>query len=120
MKTATLFFVLSKKLIKAIYNNIVNTICKWKQSLWTLKLVRLMNFRLTLADILNLKDFNKNLTLANLGIYYTWRNAKSAHNNNTFKISARTWNDEFNFPDGSYSISDIQYYFEYVIRNMKL
>ena len=77
-------------------------------------------FRLTLADKLNLKDSNKNMALANLSIYYTWRNIKSAYNNNKFKISAPTWNNKFDFPDGSYSISDVQDYFEYIIKNMKL
>ena len=51
-------------------------------------------FRLTLADKLNLKDPNKNMALATLSIYYTWKNIKSAYNNNKFKISASTWNDE--------------------------
>ena len=73
-------------------------------------------FRLTLPDKLNLKDFNKNMGLANLSIYYTWKNVKSAYNNNKFKISAPTWNDEFDLPDGSYSVSDIQDYFEYIIK----
>ena len=76
-------------------------------------------FRLTLADKLNLKDTNKNMALANLSIYYTWKNM-SAYNNNRFKISASTWNDEFDLLDGSYSISGIQGYFEYIIKNMKL
>ena len=57
-------------------------------------------FRLTLADELNLEHPNKNTALANLSIYYTWRNIKSAYNNNKFKISAPTWNDEFDLPDG--------------------
>ena len=69
-------------------------------------------FRLNLADKLNLKNPNKNMALANLSIYYTWKNLKSAYNNNKFKISAQTWNDEFDLPDGSYSISDIQDYFD--------
>ena len=47
---------------------------------------------------------NKNIRLVNLSIYYTWKNIKSAYNNNKFKISAPTWNDEFGLPDGSYSI----------------
>ena len=67
-------------------------------------------FRLTLADKHNLKDPNKNMALANLRIYYTWKNIKSAYNNNKFKISAPTWNDQFHLPDGLYSISDIQDY----------
>ena len=50
-------------------------------------------FRLTLADEINLKAPNKNMALANLSIYYTWKNIKSAYNNNKFTISAPTWND---------------------------
>ena len=73
-------------------------------------------FRLTLANKLNLKDPNKNMALGNLSFYYTWKHIKSAYNNNKFKISAPTWNDEFDLPDGSYSISDIQDYFEYIIK----
>ena len=61
---------------------------------------------------LNLKNPNKNMASTNLSIYYTWKNIKSKYNNNKFKISAPTWNDEFNLPDGSYSVSDIQDYFE--------
>ena len=65
-------------------------------------------FRLSLVDTLNLKDTNKNMALANLSIYYTWKNIKSAYSNNKFKTSAPTWNDEFDLPDGSYSVVDIQ------------
>ena len=72
-------------------------------------------FKLTLADILNLKDLNENMVLANLSIYHTWEKIKSEQNNNKFKISAPTWNDEFGLPDGSYSISDIHDYLEYII-----
>ena len=50
-----------------------------------------------------------------MSIYYTWQNIKSEYSNNNFKISAPTWNDEFNLPDGPYSVSDIQDYFEYII-----
>ena len=78
------------------------------------------NFRLTLADKLNLKDPNKNIALANLSICCTWKNIKSAYNNNKFKISAPTWNDKFDLPNGSYSITDIQDYFQYIIKNLKL
>ena len=73
-------------------------------------------FRLTLAGKLSLKDPNKNMALANLSIYYTWKNIKSAYNNNKFKISAPTWNDTFDLPDGSYFIADIQDYFEFIIK----
>ena len=65
------------------------------------------------TDKLNLKNPNKNMALANLSVYYTWENIISEYNNNKFKISAPTWNDEFNLLDASYSVSDIQDYFEY-------
>ena len=77
-------------------------------------------FKLDLTDKLNLKNQNKNMALANLSIYYTWKNIKSEYKSNKFKISAPTWNDTFDFRDGSYSISDIQDYFEFIIKNMKL
>ena len=73
-------------------------------------------FRLKLADNLNLKDPNKIMALANLSIYYTWKNIKSAFKNNKFKISPPAWNEAFDLPDGSYSVSDIEDYFEYIIK----
>ena len=51
-----------------------------------------------------------------LSIYYTWKNIKSSYTNNKFKISAPAWSDEFELPDGSDSIPDIQDYFEYILR----
>ena len=77
-------------------------------------------FTLDLADKLNLKNPNKNMPLANLSIYYTWKNLKSKYNYNKFKISAPTWNDTFDLPDGSYSISDIQIILNLSLKNMKL
>ena len=56
------------------------------------------------------------MALANLSIYYTWRNIKSEYKNNKFKISAPTSNDTFDLSDGSYSISDIQDYFQFIIK----
>ena len=72
--------------------------------------------RLSLADKLNIKNPSKNIALGNLRIYYTWKNIKSAYSNNKFKISSPTWNDTFELPDGSYSIADIQDYFEFIIK----
>ena len=51
-----------------------------------------------------------------LNIYYTWENIKSSYNNNDFIISAPIWNDKFELPDGSYSVSNIQDYFEYILK----
>ena len=56
------------------------------------------------------------MALANLSIYYTWKNIKSIYNNNKFKISAPAWNDTFDLPNGSYNIPAIQNYIEYVIK----
>ena len=56
------------------------------------------------------------MALANLSIYYTWKNTKSEYNNNKFKTSLPTRNDTFDLPDGSYSIADIQDYFEFIIK----
>ena len=68
------------------------------------------------SDKLNFKNPNKNIALVNLSIYYTWKNVKSDYNNNKFKISASTWNDTFDVPDGSYSIAALQNYFECIIK----
>ena len=58
------------------------------------------------------------MTLTNLSIYYTYKRIKSKYNNN--KISAPTWNDTFDLPDGSYSIFDIQDYFAFIIRKHEI
>ena len=73
------------------------------------------------TDKLNLKNPNKNIALVNLSIHYTWKNIKSDYNNNKFKISAPTWNDMFDVPDGSYSIAALQklLLFEYIIKKYK-
>ena len=64
-------------------------------------------FKLGLTDKINLKNPNKNMALANLSLYDTWKNKKSECKKNKFKISAPTWNDTFDLPDGSYLIADI-------------
>ena len=72
------------------------------------------------TDKLTLKNpNNKNIRLVKLSIYYTWKNIISAYNNNQFKISAPTRHDDFYLPEGSYSISDIQDYFEFIIKKHK-
>ena len=60
---------------------------------------------LKLANKLDLRRGEKIIALSNLSIYYTWKNIKSSYNNNKFKIS-----------DGLYSISNIQDYFEYILK----
>ena len=72
---------------------------------------------LKLTNKLNLRIGEKTIALSNLIIYYTWKNIKNSYNNNKFKIATPTWNDKFELPDGSYSVSDIQDYFEYSLNN---
>ena len=56
------------------------------------------------------------MILANLSIYYAWKNNKSEYNNNKFKISAPAWNNSFDLPDGPFSVADIQGYFEFILK----
>ena len=72
--------------------------------------------KLKLTDKLDLRRSENRIALSNLSIYYTWKNIKSSYNDSKFKISAPTWNDKFELPDGSYSVSDIQDYFEYILK----
>ena len=69
---------------------------------------------LHITDKIDLRRDEKSIALSNLSKYYTWKNIKKSYNNNKFKIAAPTWNDEFELLDKSYSISDIQDYFEYI------
>ena len=73
-------------------------------------------FMLKLTNKLDLRRGQKTIVLSNLSIYYTWKNVKSSYNNNKFKISAPTYSEEFELPDGSYSVSDIQDYCEYILK----
>ena len=77
-------------------------------------------FKYNLIDKLNLKNPNKNMALANLSIYDTWKNVKTTYKNNKFKISAPTWSQKFDLPDGSYNIPAIQDYFEYTIKKHEI
>ena len=61
--------------------------------------------KLKLTDKLDLRLDKKVIALSNLSIYYTWNNVKSSYNDNKF------------IPDGSYSISDIKDYFQYILKN---
>ena len=79
-----------------------------------------MNHRgLNMIDKLDLRNPNETMAVGSLSIYYTWKNVKSTYNNNKFKISTPAWNDTFDLPDGSYNISEIQDYIEYIIKKHK-
>ena len=66
----------------------------------------------------DLRSSNTHVALRELSIYYTWKNIRKQCKNNKLKILAPTWNDEFELLDGSYSVSDIQDYIEYIIKNI--
>ena len=70
---------------------------------------------LKLSDKLDLIRGEKSIALSNLSIYYTQKNIKNSYNNK-FKIPAPTWNDRFASADGSYSVSDIQQFFEHILK----
>ena len=67
-----------------------------------------------LTDKLGIRRDEKITALSNLSIYYKWKNIKSFDNNNKFKISMLTCKDKFELPNGSYSVSNIPDYFEYI------
>ena len=71
---------------------------------------------LKLNDKLDLRRVKNSIAISNLSIYCTWKNIKGSCNNNKFRMSAPTWNDKFELPDGSYSVSDIKDYFEYILK----
>ena len=111
----------SKKVTKKVYNNIINSIQILKMDTIFMKSENSKTAKphiliLKLTDKLDLRRGEKSIALSNLSIYYTWENIKSLHNNYKFKISAPTWNDKFELHDESYSVSDIQNYFEYILK----
>ena len=83
------------------------------------KMNKLRKFVLTFSQRLDLRSSNKHIAFQNLSLYYTWKNIKQQYKNSKLKIIAPTWNDEFESLDGSYSVSNIQHYIEYIIKNTK-
>ena len=73
---------------------------------------------LKLTDKLDLKRGEKSIALSNFTLYYSWKNIKSSDNNSKFKISASTWHDKIELPDRSYSASDIQDHFQYILKKL--
>ena len=71
-------------------------------------------FVLSLSRRLDFRSSDKHVALQNLSIYYTWKNIKKLYKKNKLKMIAPTWNDKYGLPDGSYSVSDIQDYIEFI------
>ena len=76
-------------------------------------------FVLNLYQRLDLRSSDKHDALQNLSIYYKWKNIRKQYKNNELKIIAPTWNDEFELPDGSYSVSDFQIILSTSLKSMK-
>ena len=74
---------------------------------------------LNLSDKINPNRSNKYVALSNLSINQIWKNLKKSYKNNKFKISALTWNEEFELPDGSYPVPDTQDYFDHITKKMR-
>ena len=71
---------------------------------------------LDFSDKIDLKRSDKYVSLSNRSIYNTWKNIKQSHKNNRFKKSALPWNEDSELPNGSYSVSNIQNCFEYILK----
>ena len=100
------------KELQNIFNSNLNKISKGKLN----QKIKILNRRLNLLDKINLKRSQEYVALSNLSFYYAWKNIEKSYKNNKFKISAQTWNEKFELPDGSYSVLDIQDYFEYILK----
>ena len=110
----------AKEITKKVFNNIMNSI-KLLNRMDTIfmnsvnsKTSNPHRLLLNLLDKINLKRSDVYVALSNLSVYYTWKNIKKSYKNNNFKTSAPAWNREFELPDGSCFVSDIQDYFEYI------
>ena len=62
---------------------------------------------LNLTNKRSLRTGEKCIALSKLSIYFTLKDTKKSYKNHKFKMSAPTFNNKFEMPDGSYSVSDI-------------
>ena len=76
-------------------------------------------FVLKFSQRLDLRSSSKHVTLQKLSIYYTWKNRRQHYKNNKLNIITPTWNNEFELPDDSYTVSNIPYYIRYILKNAK-
>ena len=75
---------------------------------------QLHKFPLTLSQRLDVRSSDKHVALQVLSICYMWKNIRKQYKNNKLKIITLTWNNDFELPDFSYSVSDIQDYIEFI------
>ena len=74
---------------------------------------------INLSAKIDLKASDGYVALSNLSIHYRWKNIKTSYKDNKLKISALMWNEKSELPDGSYAVSNIQDYFEYIIKKLE-
>ena len=79
-----------------------------------------LKFVYNLSQRLDFTSSNIHVVLQNLSISYTWKNTREQYKNNGLKIIASTWSYQFELPDGSYSVSDIQGYIEFFIKKREI
>ena len=84
------------------------------------KIIQPHKFVLNLSQRLDFRSSNKHVGLQNLYVYYIWENVRKQYENNKLKIITPTWNNEFELPDGSHPVSDIQDYIEYIIKKHEI
>ena len=84
------------------------------------KIIQPHKFVLNLSQRLDLRSSNKHVALQNLYVYYMWENVRKQYENSKLKIITPAWNDEFELPDGSYPVSHIQDYIEYIIKKHEI
>ena len=58
---------------------------------------------------------HRHIALSNLSIYYTWRNVTRKLSNGKFKITTASWSEEFELPERSYTVADIDNYFQFIV-----
>ena len=115
------FLYQAKEITKKVYSNIMNSI----KLLNRMNTIFMNSGNSNTSDLYRLlfyfsdeTDFKRSygyVTLLNLSIYYTWKNMKKSNKSNKFKISTPTRNDKFKFSNESYSVSDIEDYFKYIL-----
>ena len=74
---------------------------------------------LNLEGKINLKRSDKYIILSNLSMCQKQKSIKKSYKNNEFKMLSPTWNEKFELPDGLYSVSNTQNYFEHIIKKYK-
>ena len=77
------------------------------------------SYKFFVAQRLDLKSSNKNVAFQDLSVFHTWRILRKQYKNNKLEITAPTWNEELELPHGSFSVSNIQHYLQYIIKKQE-